>query len=204
MRHDLPMDDFSGKRVRVRLLTDGYAQSYERFEVAEGDDNPIAAFFALFEALNWAHAVDDLIAKTWSPRGKVVGYDWRTDPAIRGAGAELSNIMQGLRYVRNRVHHQWADALVTDKATSGLTFPMTFPATFGPVSSWAWRSADDLPTPSNEAKEAPGREAYTTALAGRKPDDALEALRMTFPLVAEFLDPPMARRTAPIVTSATD
>ena len=42
-----------------------------------------------------------------------------------------------------------------------------------------------------------------STLAGRKPGNALEALRMTFPLVAEFLDPPIARRTAPIVESST-
>jgi hypothetical protein len=195
------MDDFSGKRVRVRLLTYGYAQAYERFEVAEGENDPNAAFFALFEALNWAHAIDDLIAKTWSPRGKVLGYDWRNDAAIRGDGEELSNIMSGLRYVRNRVHHQWADALVTDRVSGGLTFPLTFHATFGAVSAWVWRSADHLPTPSNVTKEAPGRDAYTTALAGRKPDQALEVMHMTFPFVGELLDPPIAVRKPPIVKS---
>jgi hypothetical protein len=195
------MDDFSGKRVRVRLLAQGYSQAYGRFAVAEGEDDPIAAFFALFEALNWAHAIDDLIAKTWSPRGKVVGYEWRTDPAIRGAGDELAAIMSGLRYTRNRVHHQWADALDTTRRTGGLTFPITFPATFGSVSAWVWRPADDLPTPSNQTKEAVGRHAYETALAGRKPDEALGALSVTFPRVAQFLDPPTAHRTPPVVES---
>ena len=196
------MDDFSGKRVGVRLLTDGYAQAYERFEAAEGENDPTAAYFALFEALNWAQTVDDVIARTWSPRGKVLGYDWRTDPALRGGGEELAIIMSGLRYARNRVHHQWADALITDRIAGGLTFPITFPVTFGAVSAWVWRPADDLPKPSNEDKEAPGREAYTTALAGRKPDYALEAMHITFPFVGQLLDPPIARRRAPIVESS--
>src|ERR1700735_1891342 len=118
------MDEFSGKRVRVGMMTGGYARAYERFEIAEGNNDPVAAFFALFEAWNWAHAVDDIIARAWSPRGKVLGYDWRTDPAISGAGEVLANIMSGLRYVRNRVHHQWADALITDRVSGGLTFPV--------------------------------------------------------------------------------
>jgi hypothetical protein len=97
------------------------------------------------------------------------------------------------------VHHQWADALITDKVSGGLTFPLTFPATFGTVSAWEWRAADDLPTPSNAAKEAPGRKAYTASLAGRKPDHSLAAMGLVFPFVGELLDPPIAARIAPIV-----
>jgi hypothetical protein len=134
-------------QVRARLLTGGYTKAYERFLAATAVRDPDAVFFALFEALDWAHAIDDLIALTWSPRGKVMGYGWRRDPAI-GGGDQLSDIMSGLRYVRNRVHHQWADALVTDE---GLTLPVVLPATF---SAYVWRPACDLPTPPNEGREA--------------------------------------------------
>jgi hypothetical protein len=41
-------------------------------------------------------------------------------------GAEL---MPGIRFVRNRVHHHWADAIYLNQ-TGGLTFPMTFPVLF--------------------------------------------------------------------------
>jgi hypothetical protein len=188
------MTDFGGARVRARLLTGGYAQAYERFRAAMAMHDPDAVFFALFEALDWAHAVDDLIALTWSPRGKVEGYGWRSDPAI-GGGDELSNIMSGLRYARNRVHHQWADALVME---GGLTFPVTFPVTF---SAFVWRPACDLPTPPDEGREAPGRTAYATALAGHRADSALEEMGRAFTFIGQLLDPPIATRTAPVVES---
>jgi hypothetical protein len=188
------MTDFSGARVRARLLTGGYAQAYERFLAATAMRDPDAVFFALFEALDWAHAVDDLIALTWSPRREVIGYGWRKDPAL-GGGDELSNIMSGLRYVRNRVHHQWADALVTD---GGLTLPVTLPARF---SAYVWRPACDLPKPPNEGREAPGRTAYARALAGHRADEALEEMGRAFTFIGQLLDPPIAPRTAPIVES---
>jgi hypothetical protein len=72
------------------------------------------------------------------------------------------------------------------------------------VSAWVWRAADDLPTPSNQTKEAVGRHAYETALAAHKPDEALGALSVTFPRVAQFLDPPAAHRTPPVVESHRD
>jgi hypothetical protein len=66
--------------------------------------------------------------------------------------------MSGLRYVRNRVHHQWADAMVTDNGLI-VTFPVTF-------SSRIWRSGDDLPTPANARKEAEGKAAYVRTSPG--------------------------------------
>jgi hypothetical protein len=183
------MTDFDGARVRARLLTGGYAQAHDRFRAAMAVSDVETVFYALFEALDWAHAVDDLIALTWSPRGKVQGYAWRRDPAL-GGGDGLANIMGGLRYVRNRVHHQWADALVVD---GGLPFPINLPATF---SAFLWRPASDLPTPPNEGREAPGRTAYAKALAGRRADDALEEMRHAFTFIGQLLDPPIARRRA--------
>lgn len=187
------MTDFDGARVRARLLTGGYAQAHDRFCAAMAISDAEKVFYALFEALDWAHAVDDLIALTWSPRGKVQGYAWRRDPAL-GGGDGLADIMGGLRYVRNRVHHQCANALVVD---GGLSFPVSLPATF---SAFIWRPACDLPPP-NEGREAPGRTAYAKALAGRRAEDALEEMRRTFTFIGQLLDPPITVRTPPVVRS---
>jgi len=194
------MTALDGRRVRVRALTSGYAGAYERFQRAETADDELTAFHGLFEALDWAHAIDDVIARTWSPRGEVLRYAWRRDPSL-GGGTELENIMGGLRYARNRVHHQWADALTSRAAQSGVSFPLSFPLSFGTVARWVWRDADQLPTPPNVPKEAPGREAYGTVLAGRKVSGALQTMSEVFAFVGSLLDPPIATRTAPLVES---
>ncbi len=184
-------------RVRGRLLTGGFAQALDRWQRAHAEEDAEAAFYALFEALDWAHAADDYVAWVWQPDGivkKRPWWEWRKHGAL-GVGDELSDIMQGLRYARNRVHHQWADALVT---TDGLTFPIVFPATFR---SWAWRCVEDLPTPRDEVREASGREAYSKALAGRPAHATLVTIARTFAFLGNLLDPPIAVRIPPVVMS---
>jgi hypothetical protein len=176
-----------GERVRARLLTRGFTQAYQRFVIAEAANRAEDAFFALFDALNWAHSIDELIATTWSPRGELQGLDWRRDPAL-GGRERLAHIVRGLRWVRNRVHHQWADALVTDR---GLAFPMALPAAF---SNWLWRDADDLPEAPEEKEDLKGREAYVTALAGQPVENALTEIGRTFAFVGLLLDPPIPTR----------
>ncbi len=178
-------------------MTGGLAQAFERWQTAQAEGDAQRAFFALFEALDWTHAVDDYVARVWRPDGAVEEdpwWEWRRHRSL-GVGDELSNIMQGLRYARNRVHHQWADALVT---TDGLMFPVVFPVRFR---SWVWRSAEDLPTPSNEAKEAAGRKAYSTALAGRPAHETLTTIAETFAFLGSLLDPPIPVRAAPVVVT---
>jgi hypothetical protein len=172
--------------------------AYARFHEAQGADDEMAAFHALFEALDWSHAIDDVIAHTWSPRGEVLGYAWRRDPVLSGAN-QLENLMSGLRYVRDRVHHRWADALVSRDVRGGLTFPMSFPASLGTVVRWVWRDLNELPTAPNVPREAPGREAYGTALAGHRVSEALQAMSEAFAFVGSLLDPPTPKREAPIV-----
>jgi hypothetical protein len=191
------VDLFDGKRVRARLLTGGFHQAYGRFQVAERDGDAQAAFYALFEGLNWVHAADDAIARTWRPRGAVEEepwYGWRADPSL-GRDPSLVLALDGLRYARNRVHHQWADAIVTER---GLTFPLRFDAT---LSNWVWRPVDDLPTPSNAGREAHRRRAYVAALEGRNVGDALAQIAPVLGFIGVLLDPPSARRGPPPVVS---
>lgn len=104
MPREMPVYD--GARVKERLLLDGYRQAMWRFEDAATLEDNQRACFALFEALNWAHALDDLIGEVFRPEGKREGEGWRRWVAS-GEG-----VLGAFRWVRNRVHHQWADAPV--------------------------------------------------------------------------------------------
>jgi hypothetical protein len=188
------MTEFDGERVRARRLTGGFAYAYERFQEGQAAGDAEATFRALFEALNWAVAIDDLIALTWSPRGKVEGYAWRNDGAL-GGGETLARVMDGLRYARNRVHHQWADALI---ATPGARLPFTLPRV---LSTWAWRPVDELPTPPKGREDERGRAAYERELAGCATEEALVTMSEAFEFVGSLLDPLMAVRTQPVVNS---
>src|SRR4051794_27590539 len=98
------MSNYDGSRVRVGLLLRGYHRALLRFQRDGQSDDSESALHSLFEALEWAVALDEVIAEIWRPAGSREGFDWRS----RVTGAE---VLDAVRYVRNRVHHQWADAL---------------------------------------------------------------------------------------------
>lgn len=89
-------------------MFEGYAAATRRFYNAAELRDATEAFIPLFEALNWAVALDDRAAKHWTPEGKPLGFAWRE--RVRDA-----ETMQGVRFVRNSVHHQWSDALELDE-----------------------------------------------------------------------------------------
>jgi len=162
--------------VPVTLLLDGYAQAVRRFE-QEVKGRDARAFLPLFEALNWAVAVDERIAEHWAPEGKdkQPGWAWRT--RVEGA-----DVMAGVRFARNRVHHQWSDALRLDD--SGFTSPLTSPL----VSfEWRWRNLADLP-PGNR-RDPDGESAYRDRLAGAPARLTLARLRDAFAWVGSLLAP---------------
>jgi hypothetical protein len=98
--------------VVARQLVAGYTQAVGRFSVGvrETDSNP--AYFALFESLNWAVAIDDFVREVWVPHGEPLDRGW-TDLA---AGDGYVDLLDGARYARNLVHHHWADALRSEQA----------------------------------------------------------------------------------------
>ena len=77
--------------------------------------------------------------------------------------------MRGLRFARNRVHHQYADALWLDRR--GMVLPTTLPTQFF---EWRWR--EDLPP----GKDNRNREAYEAHLGG-------QPARFTLDVVGERL-----------------
>lgn len=161
----------------------GYDQALSRLEAAVKEKEPTPAFIALFEALNWAVALDDRAGEHFAPEGKVLGFGWRE--RVRGA-----DLMQAVRFARNSVHHQWSDALDLDEG--GMTFPATFPMVFF---EWRWCALAKLPArPLVKSKKAIARQAeeedaYGQKLAGKPARTTLHDLGEAFYFLRSVLEP---------------
>jgi hypothetical protein len=118
-------------------MFNGYLDAVSRFETASKTHDPAAAatYVPLFEALNWAVALDDRTAPHFVPDGKHVGCGWRG----RIPNAEF---MGGVRFARNGVHRQWSDALRLD--VGARQYPRSYPLSYF---EWIWRPAATTGTP---------------------------------------------------------
>lgn len=159
--------------VTVAMMVRGFEGAVDRLEAASGGNDESAMFCPLFEALNWAVALDDRLGVTWVPDGESLGFDWRT----RVHDAQL---MAGVRFARNRVHHNWADAL---ELRDGLAFPLRFPMAFV---TWAWRDIGDLP---RDRPDKLGEQIYEDQLQGHPVLNSLVQLRDVFQFVLALLEP---------------
>ncbi len=109
------------------LLIAGYEQACQRFYAVMHSEDRAETFPPLFEALSWAVSIDDRFQSLWAAA--------RTNPAKWWSeGFAHGDTVKGVRYARNRVHHQWADALWLSR--SGFSFPISFPLAF---MEWRWR-----------------------------------------------------------------
>ena len=129
-------------------MFEGFAQAAQRFDLAIKDRDPTKTFIPLFEMLNWAVALDDRARKRWCPEGAPLGWRWRD--RVRGA-----EIMRGVQYARNSIHHQWSDALELHEG--GLVPPVCPPVVFF---EWCWRAANQLPLPEDRKEDKEGRAVY--------------------------------------------
>lgn len=161
--------------VTFRMLHSGYLGASRRFHDASKERDKVAAFHPLFEALNWAVALDNRIGAHWAPEGKPLGWEWRE----RVSNGDL---VQGLRWARNSVHHQWSDALV---ATDGRRYPKTYPVVYF---EWLWRPASDYPRLKKIRPN--GQAAYERRLQGTPARVTLSELGEVFTYVRELLEPP--------------
>jgi hypothetical protein len=172
--HDGPASpQYDGFRARVELLFEGFEFARHRLHDAAQRELAREAFFALFEALNWAVAIDSFVAECWRPEGQRLGMAWRQ----RIPGAEL---LGGVRYARNRVHHQWADALREDRDGSPSVLPFT-------MTGLVWRDLTELPIPTKPGAESSGRSAYQRYLEGSWVTETLTDLADVFRQVGDFL-----------------
>jgi hypothetical protein len=155
---------YPGERVQVDMMMRGFTAAKTRFDTAAELPGSEPAYFGLFEALNWAIALDDVIGEIWQPEGEAQSWEWRK----RIAGAE---VLIGVRYVRNLVHHHWARAL-----------------RFEPVGGrphWVWPASGVLPPPIKREQWAVP--FYDDLLAGNRAADTLHSVDAVFATVSQFL-----------------
>jgi hypothetical protein len=168
------MDDSTPNTQSFAVMFDGFTQAQKRFQEAAKNADGNVAYVPLFETLNWAVVLDDPTRQYWAPEGKVLGWQWRE----RVPGAE---VMAGVRFARNRAHHQWSDALRLDGG--GFQFPLSFPLNFW---EWVWRPASELP----EGRPDPDGEAiYIRGLQGRAARATLAELGGAFAFLRQVLEP---------------
>jgi hypothetical protein len=167
-------------------MFEGYAAATGRFREAAKGRDATAAFIALFEALNWAVALDERARKHWTPEGEALGWGWRE--RVRGA-----EVLRGIHFVRNRVHHDLSDALDLDER--GRAYPKTFPIVFF---EWRWRTASELPQPGR--KDNVGERVYQQTVEGQPARVTLENLGEAFHFLRQVMEPSsLARASAPTV-----
>jgi hypothetical protein len=110
----------------------------------------------------------------WAPDGKALDWKWRDR-------VPDAPVLAGVRWARNTVHHQWADALVI---AEGFQFPVTFPMAFW---EWVWRPIAEFPVADRPDRR--GQAVYREALEGMPARTSLAMLDEIFALLAMLLEP---------------
>jgi hypothetical protein len=141
-------------------LVEGYRRALARFDETAHQRERKKRFIPLFETLNWAVAIMDFDRRLWS-----------------------DEVVVGLRFARNSVHHQLSEALEPRDEPNplGSTVVGGQPRTVGPptVLEWLWRPADQLPKPPRRHRDAgyrEGKKAYEDLLEGEPVANALAHL----------------------------
>lgn len=152
--------------MKFETLLNGYAAAHSRFEKARLAQDTESTPLPLFDALNWAVVMDDHIRLHWKPEGRLLGFQWRNhlEPNEQA-------VVNGIRFVRNRVHHQWADALQLHDG--GFQTPIVFPVVFH---EWSWTPVENIPP----GKDDRGIDEYRSALQGRPVRLSLSALERAY------------------------
>lgn len=191
------MQPYGESMITVVVQVAGLRAAIERLEAAAArKDDPAATYLPLFEALNWVASLDDRIGAIWRPEGtkKKLGIQWRKR-------VSSGPLITAVDWVRNVVHHQWADALHLDPSGHGiypsphlLPSPDLLPRA---DHAWVWRDAGELPKRTTRRKKGrpasdDGLTAYKVHLAGRSAVETLRALLTDFDKVAALLEPPGA------------
>jgi hypothetical protein len=162
--------------VTFESMMIGFTEALNRLDAVSGD--PILAYNALFESLNWAVALDERVGEHWVPDGEPLSWKWR---ARLGPEVEL---MSGVRFARNRIHHRWSDVIFASVTPSGG------------FRAWMWRPVEDIP----EGRPDPTGEAmYRDRLQGAPVQVALNVVGGAFLALLSMLEPHTVRN--PAVTS---
>jgi hypothetical protein len=143
----------------------GYRRALARFhETVDAREEPEERYIPLFETLNWAASLLD-----------------RNSPLH--AKLDPDATVQGLRYVRNQMHHQMVEAL----EPRDVLFPRPIMSSgsgrgggvfiSGPiVLDWFWKPFDQLPPPTRGHEHRQAQAAYKAHLANQPARLALDHL----------------------------
>jgi hypothetical protein len=155
--------EFTPPVMSAGVMLEGFRLATERYHAAMSDPDYRRMLLALFEALNWATALDDRLKDDWKhsqPKGVGVWPE----------GFTHRDTIRGLRYVRARVHHQWAAAIY--RSWVGAPYP--------PVRDpeWRWLPAQHLLPPPPKHRHF--RDEYDWQLAAEPVRDTLGGLDECF------------------------
>jgi hypothetical protein len=146
--------------ARPDWLVRGYRAALRRFDDTTGSRDPEERFIPIFEALNWAAAMLD------------------PNSSLR-ASLITDHIVRGLRFARNRVHHDWAEAIeARDMPYPGGSGLKTVPAHRGArmwrrraALDWCWKPLNQIPGANKR-----GAAQYRAHLEGKPARQALAHL----------------------------
>jgi hypothetical protein len=155
--------------TKIPELIKCFLRAVERFRAEEalrGSSEaqlpaPDRAAGALTEALNWAHSMDDYLGAR-GPEG-TLGTQRDADWAKEFTAHE-QNLVRGFRYARNRLQHEWWQAVAVRLDLSGESPP-----------DWLWAEL----TPAKR-EDARGEAAYNAAIRGRPVMETLDELAAIF------------------------
>jgi hypothetical protein len=170
-------DPAIGRGVPAEYLIDGFSRARGRFvEAAARGEPEVETFIPLFEALNWAAAIEAKIRDDAKDRGERA-YDTATPDG---------QLLLAMRFVRGRVHHQWALALepvdvpvatITVQLGTGMGRSGVRPPAV--VRDWHWLPVERLRLPRKGREHKNKEKAYRCLLAGHPVRETLEQLAPT-------------------------
>lgn len=149
------------RSVPRQWLVSGYTSAYDRFLAAsQHPDRPEDLYVALFETLNWAGALEEKLRP------------------------HKNQLLLAIRFVRNRVLHDWADAVegrnvpnaqVARQTGAGVMVSGSIPPPV--VWEWFWRNRQHIPSSRVQPHGGP---AYDMHLSEKPVREALHELRRLF------------------------
>ncbi len=169
-----------GRGVPGEYLIEGFRRARQRFLEASsrGRLDGVETFIPLFEALNWAAAIEVKVREDAEEQGRQAYDEESAD----------GRLLAAIRFIRGRMHHRWAlahdprdipVATVRVALGSGVGRSGVLPPAV--VLEWYWLPPEHLARPHKRHKHKKEEAAYRELLAGHP-------VRLTLDEVAPVLE----------------
>lgn len=160
---------FTPPVMGVDIQLAGYREAAARFHAGMYSPERGAASIPLYEALAWVVGIDTRLQEAWKETGNPP-RTWWSDSVVGG------DTVRGLRFVRNRVQHQWALAMYVSR-------DVVQPEASRHGFEWRWVPARYLPPGGNRSFQ----NEYDMHLAGRDVASTLGEVGDAFSAVVSSL-----------------